>query len=1057
MKSPCLNNRARLINGVLLTFALQLAVSVHAATIVVNTLDGGSVPGQCSLFDAVWAATTNAPQQGCAAGDPGQDTIEFAPGLSGTIAPIGQLVIGEPLIINGNPGIEIDGGGVRIFLINPGADTELRDLILRGGGTTADNEPGGAIYSQADLLMRRVVIHDSRTHGDDSPGGAVAIVGADLDVRESEFFDNHTHGVDSPGGAIYIIDGDLEMHGTTVENNRTHSTTWGFWNGGGGIYLLTSGLSMHDSRIIGNQSAIGTAGLNLASGRPDPIISRSTIANNVSMGLGSWGCAGLSLSTALNVAQLDIDSSTINDNTGGVCLTRGTLRVVNSTVTNNIGGGFKIFNNFGAPAADVQLRLLHTTVADNLNTGFADEIATLNNVIISASNSIIANSIVGGQTLCDRTLDVGTSTNNLATDASCGTGSLVGGAPVAYADLVLQALFDNGGPTRTRAISAGSMAVDAAHNPSCSIPAVNGMDQRTAQRPGLNSSACDIGAFELQQQPELTLSQDTVDFGHWCRNAPGLSQSVTLENTGLVVVTVSGFGPATPPPFGQVPVGCQAPPFDINPGDSCERTYTFNPISAGSFTEVIDLVSNTPSSPQAITLMGSSEDAIIFLPLSTLDFGQVSVGGLASLSMPVQNQSLTCAFNIAIPAIMALPPEFAILPGSCGPNFPVSLNAGESCHLEVQFAPTAIGMINHPNELGHLATSGDGTYTLMGEGVPSSGMPDFTLDPPDWDFGSVPVGSVASGLVELTSTGTADLQIIDTIIAPSPPYALVPGGCSAGMVLSPSEFCTIEFEFQPLSAATFDGVITVDTDAGIQNISLTGTGTVGAGQLVVTPALVDFGQWCLNELAPPATVSLENIGGAALSVDTMDSPVPPFGPLPAPGDCSAPPFTLDAGDACTRSFNFLPLSSGSSTQTLTVVSSNPTATHSFELVGQALDVLIDGVIDIDFGAVAIGSTSVATMSLTNPGGSCSLEVVIPDAMGPLPPEFDITPGTCPPFPFVLGPGDGCELEVSFSPLLAGPVSHGNMLGSDATAGTVGYVLTGEGDDAPLFHDRFEDP
>ncbi len=1015
------------------------------------------MPGQCTLFDAVWAATTNSPQQGCAAGEPGQDTIEFAPGLSGTIAPIGQLVIGEPLIINGNPGIEIDGGGARIFLINPGADTELRDLILRGGGTTADNEPGGAIYSQADLLMRRVVIHDSRTHGDDSPGGAVAVVGADLDIRESEFFDNHTHGVDSPGGAIYIVDGDLEMHGSTVENNRTHSTTWGFWNGGGGVYLLTSGLAMHDTRIIGNESAIGTAGLNLVSGRPDPIISRSTIANNVSMGLGSWGCAGLSLSTALNVAQLDIDSSTINDNTGGVCLTRGTLRVVNSTVTNNIGGGFKVSNNFGAPATNVQLRLLHTTVADNLNTGFADEIATLNNVVISASNSLIANSIVGGQILCDRTLDVGTSTNNLATDASCGTGSLVGGAPAAYGDLMLQLLSDNGGPTRTRAILAGSLAVDAAHHPSCSMPAVNGMDQRAAPRPGLNSSACDVGAFELQQQPELTLSQDTVDFGHWCRNQPELSQSVTLENTGSTVVAVSGLGPATPPPFGQLPSGCPAPPFDINPGDSCQRTYTFNPISAGFFTEAISVVSNTPSSPQTIDLLGSSEEAVIFLPVPMLDFGQVSVGDLASLSMPVHNQSATCAFDIVFPAAMGLPPEFDILPGNCGPTFPVTLNAGDSCNLEVQFAPSAIATFIHSDGLGHLGTSGDGSYTLMGEGVPASGLPDFTLDPLTWDFGSVPVGDVASGLVELTSTGTADLQIVDIIIAPSPPYALVAGGCSAGMVLSPGEFCTIEFEFQPPSSFNFDGMITVDTDAGTQNVALTGAGAGAAGQLEIAPDTVDFGQQCLNELAPPASVSLENIGGAALSVDAMDSPVSPFGELPAPGDCPSPPFALDAGDSCIRTFNFLPLSSGASSHTLTVVSSNPISTHSFELLGEALDVLIDGVMDIDFGSVNIGQTALATMSLINPGGACSLEIVMPDALGPLPAEFGISPGTCPPFPFVLGPGDGCELEVSFSPLSDGPVSHGNMLGTDASAGIVNYLLVGEGDNDPLFHDRFAVP
>ena len=60
-------------------------------------------------------------------------------------------------------------------------------------------------------------------------------------------------------------------------------------------------------------------------------------------------------------------------------------------------------------------------------------------------------------------------------------------ADVIAADPLLEALADNGGPTATMALPAGSPAIDAGD----SCPAT---DQRGLPRSG----ACDLGAFELQ-------------------------------------------------------------------------------------------------------------------------------------------------------------------------------------------------------------------------------------------------------------------------------------------------------------------------------------------------------------------------------------------------------------------------------------------------------------------------------------------------------------------------------------------------------------------------------
>ena len=59
-----------------------------------------------------------------------------------------------------------------------------------------------------------------------------------------------------------------------------------------------------------------------------------------------------------------------------------------------------------------------------------------------------------------------------------------------------QGLADNGGPTQTIALQAGSAAIDAGDPEVCAAPPVNGLDQRGYTRPGEGYAKCSIGAYE---------------------------------------------------------------------------------------------------------------------------------------------------------------------------------------------------------------------------------------------------------------------------------------------------------------------------------------------------------------------------------------------------------------------------------------------------------------------------------------------------------------------------------------------------------------------------------
>src|SRR5439155_10324773 len=57
-------------------------------------------------------------------------------------------------------------------------------------------------------------------------------------------------------------------------------------------------------------------------------------------------------------------------------------------------------------------------------------------------------------------------------------------------------LANNGGPTQTIALEAGSPAINAGNETICAAPPVNNLDQRGFVRPGMGATNCSIGAYE---------------------------------------------------------------------------------------------------------------------------------------------------------------------------------------------------------------------------------------------------------------------------------------------------------------------------------------------------------------------------------------------------------------------------------------------------------------------------------------------------------------------------------------------------------------------------------
>lgn len=186
-----------------------------------------------------------------------------------------------------------------------------------------------------------------------------------------------------------------------------------------------------------------------------------TVSGNVAQDVGGG------LRTLGNVT---IDNSTISGNTslrwhgGGIFITDGVVSITNSTVANN-----------NAPGG----------MAGSLFVGtFTDASATLN-----LQNSIVAGNANFGCFLApfgSGPVAINSLGNNVFTDGSCnpiGSDQIVG-------DAGLGPLTNNGGPTLTHALQAGSPAINAADSATC--PAV---DQRGVARP--QGAGCDVGSYEF--------------------------------------------------------------------------------------------------------------------------------------------------------------------------------------------------------------------------------------------------------------------------------------------------------------------------------------------------------------------------------------------------------------------------------------------------------------------------------------------------------------------------------------------------------------------------------
>ncbi|MEZ4517979.1 MAG: right-handed parallel beta-helix repeat-containing protein [Chloroflexota bacterium] len=358
------------------------------------------------------------------------------------------------------------------------------------GGNTAEYGSGGALYLS--YYSEATIAHSTLSGNSSEVGGAINADYSTLYIADSMLSGNTAE----TGGAIYAYNGLLTIGTSTISNNET------LYNGGG-IYTYAVPLAITNSTISGNSAEYG----------------------------GGIYNAGLVFE------GLSVANSTFSDNTakyGGALTNSGTAELINTTVTNNnateSGGG--VFNFDGL------LTLERSLVSGNSAVTSGAEVMIDGGTVNSNGRNVFSHSGLT-TTAALSTLLLDYSDIDASSDAD----------NITLTGILESTLVDNGGPTQTHALVAGSPAIDLAENILCAFPPVSGVDQRGFPRaidgdaqPGENE--CDAGAYEYNSSGPTETPTPTLT------PTASLTPTPSVTPTGTLTVTATASPTPTETPDG---------------------------------------------------------------------------------------------------------------------------------------------------------------------------------------------------------------------------------------------------------------------------------------------------------------------------------------------------------------------------------------------------------------------------------------------------------------------------------------------------------------------------
>ena len=487
-------------------------------------------------------------------------------------------------------------------------------------------------------------------------------------------------------------------------------------------------------------------------------------------------------------------------------------------------------------------------------------------------------------------------------------------------------------------------------------------------------------------------------------------------------------------------------------GGSCTFEVVFTPESAGSKASTLGALftGTQPPAPKptsALSGLGIAAPA----PHATIDqasfvYPTTVVGTTGTNAFTIGNDG-TADLHVTAVAISGSA-RFSVTGGTCSTSLPTTVLPGNSCTVTVEFAPTS-----GATSSGSLLVTTDGgnvSSSLSGSGQ-AAPVPSVGISAIPFDFGDVHVDTVApTHTITVTNGGDPGslLHISGASMSGSGTFTFTP--VTLPVDLGTADHLDIVVTFDPTVAGVRNAILLITTNAGTQDISLTGTGTVTPppAPIASLPAgPVAFGSVTVGDSVSTPTITLTNTGAAPLHVTAIS--VTGSGAFGVDdGQCAS---AIPVSDTCVINLTFSPTGTGAKAATLHVASDGGDPSVGLTGTGVAPTAPAASIAPTSwtFTVNPTPGSASKNFTLTNTGtaplhvgtavltGSAFFGIAIP--------VDDACSNT------TVAPAGFCVIKVTFTANVAAD-KHGTLsVPSDATNGSVLVDLAGTATAAPAAH------
>jgi hypothetical protein len=234
--------------------------------------------------------------------------------------------------------------------------------------------------------------------------------------------------------------------------------------------------------------------------------------------------------------------------------------------------------------------------------------------------------------------------------------------------------------------------------------------------------------------------------------------------------------------------------------------------------------------------------------------------------------------------------------------------------------------------------------------------------PSIWQFPGLQVGNTETLVVTLFNTGTTNIDISGITVTED--YTLV-GNLCLGTLMAGTQ-CNLTVSFTPTAGGARNGAVTINDDSpgNPHIIQLAGVGL--APGISLNPTMLTFPAQGINSTSPAQNVTMQNTGGASLSISQIAISGANAGDF---GEINTCGLSLGAGASCTISVTFTPTALGSRAATLNIT--DAVGTQTVNLTGTGTTSLGLGIPSGDSSSATVTAGATAKYTLSIGGGGLS--------------------------------------------------------------------------------------